>query len=414
MSETVRVKPELCAAQQLLRPTIRLPEAAGRVWDVVVAGAGPAGAVAAHALTRRGCSVLLLDKAVFPRDKVCGCCLNPRVLHVFRGAGLDDAVRRAGPVPLRSFQLAARGASARIAITGGVALSRRALDAALAAEAGRAGAAILHGALVDVSHRDGEAPRLVLRSGDGDYTISARAAILATGLGNGISPAGQAAETNGARHRTAASRSRFGVGAILDDTSTHYEPGVIHMACARGGYVGLVRVEDGRLDVAAALDPGFARARGGPGGAVASILAEAGYRSIDGLSAAHWRGTPALTRRAPVLARDGVFLIGDAAGYVEPFTGEGIAWAVESAVHVAPLAARAVSRWRPELAEAWTRTYRRIVVRRQVTIRVLAALLRRPLLAGALVRVLRRAPRLVRPWLAALNAPSPQPDYNFA
>ena len=57
-------------------------------YDVVVIGAGPAGSVAAYRAATLGASVLLVDKASFPRVKVCGCCINARALAVFDRLGL--------------------------------------------------------------------------------------------------------------------------------------------------------------------------------------------------------------------------------------------------------------------------------------------------------------------------------------
>ena len=51
------------------------------LWDVVVVGAGPAGAAAATKLGKNGLRVLLLDREDFPRPKVCGCCLSPLALN---------------------------------------------------------------------------------------------------------------------------------------------------------------------------------------------------------------------------------------------------------------------------------------------------------------------------------------------
>ncbi|HEY7428386.1 MAG TPA: FAD-dependent oxidoreductase, partial [Gemmataceae bacterium] len=70
--------------------TTGLEEASRRTWDVVVVGAGPAGAMAAHELARRGCAVLLVDRAAFPRWKVCGCCLNGHALVTLQAAGLGQ------------------------------------------------------------------------------------------------------------------------------------------------------------------------------------------------------------------------------------------------------------------------------------------------------------------------------------
>ena len=166
-----------------------------------------------------------------------------------------------------------------------------------------------------------------------------------------------------------------------------YQPETIFMAVGRGGYVGLVRVEDGRLDVAAAFDPEFVRRRGGLGEAAASVLEESGFPPIKQLAeCSPWRGTPALTRSAKQLAGERWFAVGDAAGYVEPFTGEGMAWAMTSGAAVAPLAAEASRGWNPSFVRRWERNYSRIIRSRQGTCRVTAALLRSPIATKIVVR----------------------------
>ena len=76
-----------------------------RIWDVLVVGAGPAGAVAAHELARRGARVLLADRVDFPRGKVCGGCLSVRGLGVLNQLGLGDLPKRLGAVPLTHARL---------------------------------------------------------------------------------------------------------------------------------------------------------------------------------------------------------------------------------------------------------------------------------------------------------------------
>src|SRR5205807_1765500 len=91
-----------------LTATVRLEEAGDRCWDVVIIGAGPAGAMAARQLARFGKSVLLIDKMHFPRWKVCGCCLSPGALATLRATGLGRLVACCGAVPLYNVELAAR------------------------------------------------------------------------------------------------------------------------------------------------------------------------------------------------------------------------------------------------------------------------------------------------------------------
>ena len=81
-------------------------EAMGRLWDVLFVGAGPAGAMAARAVARRSASVLLIDKASFPRRKVCGGCLNTVALDVLRAEGLGALPTRLGAQPLADLRLA--------------------------------------------------------------------------------------------------------------------------------------------------------------------------------------------------------------------------------------------------------------------------------------------------------------------
>src|SRR5262249_28726158 len=155
-------------------------------------------------------------------------------------------------------------------------------------------------------------------------------------LASGLAPSSFPADA-GIRLRIAPG-SRIGAGCSLDDGPADYDAGTIHMAVGTAGYVGLVRHDDGRLHVSAAVDPDGLHGLGGPGPAAEAILAEAGFAMVPGLRAVRWRGTTPLTRRARPLAGTRLFLLGDAAGYVEPFTGEGIAWSLAAGRAIAPLA----------------------------------------------------------------------------
>jgi flavin-dependent dehydrogenase len=366
-------------------------------WDVLVVGAGPAGATAAYALARRGLAVLLVDKAAFPRAKVCGCCLNGRALGVLEAIGLGDLQARQGAVPLRGVRLAAGGREAVLAQDRGVALSRAVLDNALAEAAVRAGAVFVPSTAARLGPVKGGWRAVHLRCDDAEETVTAKVVLAADGLAGGF--LADHVETRTIPH------SRLGAGVIASDGVNAYAPGLIHMACGTGGYAGLVRLEDGRLDVAAALDGRFVREAGGPGAAAAAIIAEAGLPPVPGLAHLPWRGTPRLTRRARRVALERVFVLGDAAGYVEPFTGEGIAWAVTAAALVPPFAEEARRGWHADLESAWARTFHRHVTHRQLVCRATAFALRRPWMVHAMVGALRAAPALAAPVLRWLNRP---------
>ena len=119
--------------------------------------------------------------------------------------------------------------------------------------------------------------------------------------------------------------------------------------------------------------------------------------------AAVWRGTPLLNRRPAreSLADWRLLVVGDAAGYVEPFTGEGIAWALASGWSAGELASRP---WTGAVAGAWIARIGRLR-RRQRACRAVAAMLRRPRLTRWVVAVLGTAPALARPVIRSLNRP---------
>lgn len=362
-------------------------------WDIAVVGAGPAGSVAAAQLAGLGRRVLLLDKVTFPRRKVCGCCLNGLALSALAAAGLGELPNALGAIPLSRVTLGAGGRTADVKLPRGVALSREVFDAALIRAAGQAGAVIRTGVKVRLGERTPDGWELFAA----DEPVRAKLVIDATGLN------GQLTHTD-----TAVSpASRIGAGTVVDSPA-EYRAGVIHMATGGGGYVGLVRIEDGRLDVAAAFDPAFVRECGGPGPAAERVVNQSGLPPLPALATADWKGTPPLTRTPRAVAGPRWFAVGDATGYVEPFTGEGMAWALAAAVAVTPIAHLAADGWTDLHAREWTTAHRRVVSRRQSVCRLAARVLRSPWLCRWVVRGLNVVPALAAPVVQLLNHPLPR------
>src|SRR5580658_8310362 len=99
------------------------PEGLNRLWDCVVIGAGPAGAIAAKQIALQNKHVLLIDKATFPRSKVCGCCINGSAQSALLKAGLGSLLADNEAIQLDTLQLFDKGSTAKIALPIGASLS---------------------------------------------------------------------------------------------------------------------------------------------------------------------------------------------------------------------------------------------------------------------------------------------------
>jgi len=325
---------------------------------VLVIGAGPAGAAAAWSAARCGAHVLLVERCDWPRTKVCGSCVNPAGVAILARMNILQAATP-DRATLSRLRLRTRAGSVTLALDAGIAVERAALDAALVGAAEQASAAFHSRSSAKVLARDGSGWRVRL----GDRDVLARVVIACDGLTGASLGAVSDAERLGVLIDPS---SWMGAGVVVPaDRAARWcdvvAAGEIAMHIGDAGYVGLVRLADGRLDVAAALDAAHARSAGGPGPAIAGVLASCGVsHASTRLADEPISGTGLLTRRRSRPAAPGLIIAGDAAGYVEPFTGEGIAWALAQGEHAGALAARAArdpAAWLALAAEwsAWLR-----------------------------------------------------------
>jgi flavin-dependent dehydrogenase len=376
------------------------PDLSGRLWDVAVVGAGPAGAMLALELSRNGCAVLLLERRPFPRWKVCGACLNGSAQEALAHAGLGGLVARAGAPRLRKLQMTGWGQSASVPLQGAAALSREVLDQALVRAAVEEGVVFAPGASAELGPVCGEGRTLRVRVDAAEQEVWARVVVSAAGLG-GL----RALDSAGPSPRSKVQPgSRLGLGAVLEGGGSGYGPGAVHMVVGPAGYVGLVRQEDHRLNVAAALDPEWVRQHGSPERAVGAHLEVAGMPRLPEGVYRGWRGTPPLTRRSTSLGEERFFMVGDAAGYVEPFTGEGMGWALWGALALAPLVLSGVEHWDETLVRRWNQLHRRMIRRGQGACRIVAWSLRRPRMVRLALRAFTAVPGLARPVVKHTSA----------
>lgn len=371
-----------------------MPESDDPVWDVAIIGAGPSGSLSSLILARLGLSVLLLDQAEFPRRKVCGGCLNGNSMAALKHCGLADLPARLGAQPVKRVRLVYGGRCAELPFEDNWSVSRSSFDWALIQEAQAAGVSFAPGQRATMREVSGSIRQIELQSKTGHSTIAAKIVILAHGLKAG----------------TIAKNSRLGAGTILPQVPQPLSDEGLLMVIGRGGYVGGVRVENGQYDLAAALDVDFLKAHGTIANAVNDLFRQAGIDEIAEVAAADWKGTPLLTRRPEHIAGERWFAVGDATGYVEPFTGEGMAWAMNGALALAPIVQRSVVQWQPESIREWTNLHQQKIARQQWPCRLFSQVLRWPWLSLGLVGGLRLFPGLARPVLQHLSRPNANPQ----
>lgn len=385
-------------------PQIAFHEVANRQWDCVVIGAGPAGSLAASRTAQAGLETLLVERKQFPRDKVCGACLNHRALSILDSIGLGDLPSLVGGVPIDSFEVRFGQRSLRLALPAGIAISRAALDQELAVVAVQRGASFLPqtAATVVFDSENCETRTVQLTCNQSpikEIAIKTRMVIAADGLGH---PSLRSLNEFG---EIVSPSSRIGVGTTISNSADFIQPGVIHMAVGRHGYVGMVQVENGKLNVAAAIDSKAAKDSESLQTLINQILTEAGRPPFE--EECHWSGTLPLTRGTRRVASNRVFLIGDAAAYVEPFTGEGMTWAFAGGLTVGDLAAQAVDD-PASTACFWQTHWEQQVAGRQKWCQRLALLLRSPSSIRVAMQIAKALPVVANRIIREMNQ-----DYKY-
>ncbi|HSD65922.1 MAG TPA: NAD(P)/FAD-dependent oxidoreductase [Vicinamibacteria bacterium] len=305
--------------------------------DVVVVGGGPAGSAVAAFLARRGNDVLLLEAARFPRDKVCGEGVSPEAWRLLDAMGASDAVRALSPHPLRGMQLVSPdGTAFRGEYRGhertGFALRRLALDGALLDAARRAGAEVREATRVTRLLR-GEVGVEADNGGD-PRAVRARVVVGADGRRSIV------ARSLGLLRENPRMR-RFAVRGYWDGMEALGFVGEMHVG--GGGYCGVAPLGPARANVAFVLDRREMKpAAGGLERFYREQLRRRWPRLADRLDHARLLEPPRaigpLALDCRTVAAPGVVLVGDAAGFYDPFTGEGVTLALRTA----ELAAEAV------------------------------------------------------------------------
>ena len=348
------------------------------VVDVAIIGAGPAGSTLAALLARHGCSVALIDRDAFPRDKLCGEFLSYDALPIVEQFGIDlsaaPAIKRCRVVSRRrsyefDFPQASRGAS------------RLLFDDLLFRHAIAAGAQAQQ-STVTAASRD----RVVTDRGE----IVARVVVGAWGRWGRFDQRLGRAFVRDHAHRN------FGF-------KRHYAGGggeVIELYSFDRGYLGVSSIESGQTNICGLVHESRLTGHKGRWESFVDEIRREEPR-LDEMYARYQPAQDGFLSSEPVIFRakspveQGIFMIGDASGIIDPLTGNGMAMAMQSAVLVEPFVLQALSGKRDDAEREYRRRHRQFFAPRIRWSRRVAFLLSRPALLDAALSI-RPAPAIGR------------------
>jgi menaquinone-9 beta-reductase len=358
------------------------------MFDVAIVGGGPAGSSCAAFCAAAGLRTALFDREIFPREKVCGDCVNPACWPILRRLEVADRIRALPHgILTRVDFLGISGQRVTIPLpkdeNAEIAIKRSLLDHLLLARARELGTTVYEATTV-TTLTPPDPRNEHWRISAGDQEVKARILVAADGRNSTV------ARLCGLLPRPAKERVALQTHLPLppdfgDRVVLEFRP---------EGYSGQAPVGDGQLNLCLVSVPKQ----------IASLRAWAEKRF--GISPQHsWRTITPLTRKPLAPAQPSLFFVGDAARVVEPFTGEGIYYALASG----ELAARAIALQREggnaeDVATAYRAAHAQLYRGRLWINRLARTAVLSPRIASAFLRVARFQPRLLRLLTAKIVA----------
>jgi flavin-dependent dehydrogenase len=375
-------------------------------YDALVIGGGPAGATAALILARAGWSVAVIEKAAYPRRKVCGEFISATSLPLLRDLGIaEEFAAQAGPQVKRVGYFAGDTAATApmpqprsAAEAWGRALGREHLDTLLLDRARRAGAEIWQPWSARTLERAGDRYLCSIMRRDERRELAAHLVMVAHG-------SWQAGHLFPAGANSAAPSDLLAFKAHFREYNL--PPDLMPLITFPGGYGGMVHSDDGRVSLSCCvrrdvLERGRVAGEGAGDAVLRHILASCtGAR--DALSSARldgkWLSAGPIRPGIRDRYADGVLFVGNTAGEAHPIIAEGISMAMQSSWLLGGALAREpgvpAARRRDEIGQWYSAEWRRLFAGRVRAAATFAQALMRPSLAVLAGGVVKRAPGLL-------------------
>jgi geranylgeranyl reductase family protein len=340
------------------------------IYDVIIAGGGPAGSSAAIHLAIKGARVLLAEQKKFPRPKLCGEFISPECTSHFERLGVAEQMRAGGPSSLAETVFYSRnGTNVRVPSqwfgNGGIALglSRAEMDERLLRRAAEVGVTVLEDAhVMNLIFDEDRVAGVNVKRGRAEESYQADFTIDATGRSRTLARLAEKTSSDPSRLQRAPM-----VAFKVHLQNTEVAPGACEIYFYPGGYGGLNNIESGLSNLCFIVNARDVRSRQSDADRVMREVVCQNLRAAQTLEHAQvkseWLAVSleGFGRRSASPAR-GLLAIGDAASFIDPFTGSGMLMALEGG----DLAARVIGEGLHKsgddvqgIGEAYDRSYNR-------------------------------------------------------
>ncbi|HWB20887.1 MAG TPA: NAD(P)/FAD-dependent oxidoreductase [Phycisphaerales bacterium] len=379
-------------------------------FDAVIVGGGPAGSVTAILLARLGWSVALIEKGDRFRNKCCGGCLSARAAADLHSLDLLHSLDAAKLFPTDSVRIhlassSSRDRTFRFSTSSRAALySRAIMDQSLTDVAASLGVRVFQPCSAHAFARQDHGWKVTLRaqSHESMRIISARLLIGADGLGSRVARSAGLQIAEKSAHRSRSYGFSVDLPKSLIPALHGLDDNCVEMFVLDDGYVGIVKSDEQRGGhLGALVHRNCAKMARNP----AEYLAFGATRcpslhalktlSSDLMRTKSFSAVGPMPWSVRAIASKNLALVGDAAGYVEPFTGEGIAWAIRSAKCLAEAAAEAPMRtWNSRTCAVYQQLWRSHIRSRHHVCKAVTSAVQRPMLANTILRAANAFPRV--------------------